>query len=112
MSNLINHPQYWGDKAQQKREMAEPIQNDPMITTIADEIVATYCRPCAFDDDSDEPYAALWRKYRAQGVSRETFQAAKAAARPRTLGLYLDYIKRITDAAPKGLQLEDDDQLH
>src|SRR5262245_44588010 len=40
MSNLINHPQYWGDKAQQKREMAEPIQNDPMITTIADEIVA------------------------------------------------------------------------
>jgi hypothetical protein len=75
-------------------------QNDPMIAAIVDEIVARYCRPYAFDDDSDEPYAALWRKYQAQGVSRETFQAAKAAARPRTQGLYLDYIKRITDAAP------------
>ena len=69
------------------------------LAHVADAIVEMYRKVYELDLNIDEAYTALWHEQKAQGVSWETFQAAKELARPHCDELFMDYTRRFAEAA-------------
>jgi hypothetical protein len=73
-----------------------------VLPRIADAIVESTRQAYALDRDTNEAYAATWRKYKKQGVSREAFLAARDLAQPRLAELFRAYTGRPNEAALEG----------
>ena len=82
-------------------ETVKPDQGDDpeVLACIADDIEEALRKAYAFDQKADKAYDATWRKYKAQGVSWETFLAARDLARPRLGELFKAYIEQLSEAA-------------
>jgi hypothetical protein len=46
------------------------------------------------DGDIEPSFNDVWRKYQAQGISPETLDAARIAARPQVSKLYVGWLER------------------
>ena len=85
--------------------------SDPaVIPMLAEEMVAACRKAYGFDGEIEAPVRDLWRKYQAQGVSLETWKAAKNAARPRTSELFKDWLRRVGEASEEFFRRLDDDE--
>jgi hypothetical protein len=78
--------------------MPEPKDKDQtsdsaVIAMLAEEMVAACRKAYGFDGEIEAPVRDLWRKYHAQGVSPETWKAAKNVAWSRTSELFKDRLR-------------------
>ena len=85
--------------------------SDPAaIAMLTEEMVAACRKAYGFDGEIEAPVRDLWRKYQAQGVSREIWKAAKNAAQPQTSELFKRWLRRVGEASEEFFRRLDDDE--